>query len=88
MLLHVKIKPNQRFDRVERIENQWQLRLKAPAVDGKANEYLISYLSDILGIPKSSIILQKGQNARFKTLEINSPEIQVLEKLESAAAKG
>ena len=90
MLLCVKVKPNQRFDAIEKLSDDsgngraasWQIRLKAPAVDGKANDYLIRYLSDVLGIPKSSISLTRGHNARIKFLEIKGESELVLSKLE------
>lgn len=83
MLLYVKVKPNQRFDKVEKIGKEWQLRLKAPSVDGKANKQLVEYLSELLELPKSKIILKKGQTARIKCLEIDELESVVLQKLES-----
>jgi len=85
MLLYVKAKPNQRFDRIERIGDDWQIRLKAPAVDGKANEHLIEYLSEILKISKSKISLKKGQTSRIKCLEILADEKTVMETLERLA---
>jgi uncharacterized protein len=85
MLLYVKAKPNQRFDRVERVGNEWQIRLKAPAVDGKANEHLIEYLSEVLKISKSKISLKKGQTSRIKCLEIMADEKMVMETLERLA---
>jgi uncharacterized protein len=85
MLLYIKAKPNQRFDKVERIGNEWQIRLKAPAVDGKANEYLIEYLSEILKISKSKISLKKGQTSRIKCVEILADEKTVMETLERLA---
>lgn len=72
MLLYLKIKPNQRFDRIEVIEGKWLVKIKAPAVDGKANENLINYLSDILNLPKSKIHVRKGQTSRLKCLEIDA----------------
>jgi uncharacterized protein (TIGR00251 family) len=81
MLLYVKVKPNQRFDRIEKKDNEWIVRLKAPAVDGKANEHLIEFLSEVLDLPKSKINLKKGATARVKCLEIMSEENEVLEKL-------
>ena len=81
MIMYLKVKPNQRSDKVEKIGNEWQIRLKAPAVDGKANEHLIEFLSGILDIPKSKITLRKGKTSRLKCLEINSEEQSVLEKL-------
>lgn len=83
MVLFVRIKPNQRFDRVEKISGEWQLRLKAPAVDGKANEYLINFLSEVLDLRKSSITLKKGHTSRLKYLEIEAEAEYVEQKLES-----
>jgi uncharacterized protein len=89
MLIYLKVKPNQRFDRIEKIANEagnqgpyWQVRLKAPAVDGKANDRLVEYLSSILGLPKSKITLVKGQTARIKCVEIMAGEQDVLSRIE------
>lgn len=84
MQLYLKIKPNQRFNGVELIEGQWTVRVKAPAIDGKANEGLIEYLSEILRIPKSKITLLKGPTSKIKCLEIDAPESDVLVRLAQA----
>ena len=42
----------------------------SPPVDGKANEALIQFLADFLGIPKSSIELISGKKSRIKKLKI------------------
>ncbi len=85
MLLYLKIKPNQRLDKIERVGNEWVVRVKAPAIDGKANDHLIEYLSEILEIPKSKIILKKGHTSRLKCLEIEAVEIYVNNRLEAAS---
>ena len=85
MLLHLKIKPGQRFDRVERMGDEWLIRLKAPAIDGKANEHLIEFLSDILNLPKSSIQIKKGHTNRHKSLEINSDDKTIIAQLLKAS---
>ena len=85
MLLFVKIKPNQRFDRVEFIDDQFLFRIRAQAIDGKANDYLVGYLSELLEIPKSKIIIKKGQTARIKCLEILADETLVRQQLLGAA---
>lgn len=84
MLLRIKIKPNQHFDKVEKVENDWQIRLKAPAIDGKANEHLVQYLAAILDLPQSAIQLIKGQTSRHKTLEVNSTDEYVVSRLTQA----
>lgn len=87
MLLFLKIKPNQKADKIEKLNGDWQVRLKAPAVDGKANEHLIAYLSELLDIPKSAINLKKGHTSRMKYLEINADQELVNEKLSAAIGK-
>ncbi len=83
MLLYVKVKPNQRFDQLEKVRNEWQIKLKVPSIDGKANEHLIEFLSEVLDLPKTKIRLKKGQTTRFKCLEIMAEKSHVLNRLES-----
>ena len=87
MIIYLKVKPNQRFDRLEKIGNEWQIRVKAPAIDGKANEHLIELLSGMLAISKSKITLKKGKTSKLKCLEIDLDEQSVLQKLESSINK-
>lgn len=86
-MIYLKVKPNQRLDKVEKSGGDWQIRLKAPAVDGKANTHLIGYLSEVLEVPKSKIVLKKGQTSRLKCLEIDLDEKSVYEMLESSINK-
>ncbi len=48
----------------------WSIKIAAPAVEGKANEALVNYLSQVLGVRKNSISLMKGANNRIKLLSI------------------
>jgi len=47
-----------------------KIRLKAPPVDGKANDALIEFLADSLGIPQRQITLLSGQTSRQKRLSL------------------
>ena len=85
MLLYVKVKPHQRLDKVEKTEDGWQIRIQAPAVDGKANEHLIRYLAEILGISRSKIELKKGQTSKLKCLDIALDETTVQSRLVAAS---
>ena len=89
MLLYVKVRPNQRFNKVEQHETagrtpRWTLSIKAPARDGEANEQLVDFLSSLLDIPRSAIALKHGAAARFKCLEIQAAETEVLARLARA----
>lgn len=47
-----------------------KIRLAAPPVDGKANEALIAYVAEQLGIPRHQIELISGQTSRGKRIRI------------------
>ncbi len=47
-----------------------RIRLTAPPVDQKANEALIEFLADILGVARSKIEIVAGHNSRQKLVSI------------------
>lgn len=87
MLIYLKVKPNQRFNKVEKKGTAWQVRVKAPAVDGKANENLVEFLSDLLDISRSAICVKKGRTSKLKCIEIEGDEFAILAKLEASINK-
>ena len=49
-----------------------KIRLAAPAVDNKANEALLAFLAECLGIGKSGLVLVAGAKSRKKKLFLPS----------------
>jgi uncharacterized protein (TIGR00251 family) len=47
-----------------------KIKLRAPAVEGKANAALRSFLAEELKIPERSIALERGQKSRAKLIRI------------------
>jgi uncharacterized protein (TIGR00251 family) len=47
-----------------------KIRLAAPPVDGKANDCLIAFLADRLGMPKSRLELVSGTTSRAKRVRV------------------
>ena len=47
-----------------------KIRLAAPPVDGKANQALIGFIAERLGVAKSAVTLKSGLSSRRKVLEI------------------
>lgn len=47
-----------------------RVRLKAPPVDGKANQELVAWLARELKVPRASIELIRGDSARRKQLRV------------------
>ncbi len=67
----VRVQPNARKNGVVKFENDvLYVKLTAPPVEGKANEALIRHLSDLLGIPKTNMSIERGFSGRNKTLSI------------------
>jgi uncharacterized protein (TIGR00251 family) len=64
-------------------EDCLKISLQAPAIENKANEFLLGWLSKQLKIPQKQIQFISGQNSRKKRLEIwgsISPE-QIIQTL-------
>ena len=59
-----------RSEVVERQADAWRVRLKAPPVEGKANEELVKFLAKTLGVPGCSVSLVAGQASKFKLVDI------------------
>jgi uncharacterized protein YggU (UPF0235/DUF167 family) len=47
--------------------------LNAHPSKGRANEELMEFLADLLGTPRSSVTIIRGQRARLKTVRIVNP---------------
>ena len=71
--LIVQIQPNAKQNEVTGfLDNILHLKIAAPPVEGKANRELIKFLSELLDISKSNIILEKGATSKKKVLLIQS----------------
>jgi hypothetical protein len=82
MYLKVKVIPNASNNEIVGWEGDFlKIRIQGVAEKGKANNSLISYLSKLFKIPKSSISIVKGEVSRFKTLEIISLQIDDLNNI-------
>lgn len=72
VIVSVHASPRASKNRIEGLHGDaLKIRLKAPPVDGKANEALIGFLSDALDIPQRRITLLSGQASRHKRLAIS-----------------
>lgn len=56
-------------------EDELKICITAPPVDGAANAHLLKYLSKLFKVPKSAIVLEKGELNRHKQVFIPQPKI-------------
>jgi uncharacterized protein (TIGR00251 family) len=76
-VLSCRVQPNSSREGIGEITNNALIiRLNSPAVEGKANDALIRFLSKRLGIAKSRISIIQGERNRNKLVSIEgvSPE--------------
>ena len=72
MKIFVKVKPNAKANTVEKIdENQYLVKVKAPAKENKANKELIKILAEYFNTSQSRISILQGSRSRIKVISIN-----------------
>jgi uncharacterized protein len=74
MLISVKVIPRSKKNSVEwesGVEGErLRVRLTAPPVDGAANEALVGFLAERLGVPKRQVEVVRGATSRQKVVEV------------------
>lgn len=86
-LLHITVKPNAKATAVtgalaQEGATSLAIRLAAKPIDGEANTALLTFLSRTLNLPKSRLILHKGQTGRHKQVLVTGcPPEQALAAL-------
>lgn len=72
MKIQVKVKPNARTESLQELpDGTWQAAVKAPPVDGKANEALTRLIADHFRVPRSRVTIRSGAGGRLKLVEID-----------------
>jgi len=80
--VHASAKKNE----ITRLENGvWHLKIAAPPVEGKANKKLIEFISEVLGVSKSRITIEKGVTNHRKLIIIDGlTDAEVTKKLQGS----
>ncbi len=69
-MLHIIVKSNSKESKIVFENDIYHVYTKSPAKEGKANDEVISLLSDYLDIPKGNINIKKGKKSKSKWVEI------------------
>ena len=71
-ILRVQVVPNAKIDSVVGEHGgAIKIKLRAPAVEGKANAALIRFLAEHLKLPRRAIVLEGGHRSRDKLIRID-----------------
>ena len=72
VFISVRVYPNAAKNEVAGFsDGVWQVRVSAPPVKGKANRELTAFLSEVLGVSRSSLTIVKGHTSRNKVITID-----------------
>ena len=69
--IEVRVKPNAKTASLEeQPDGTWIAKVKAPPVEGKANEALIALVAEHFGVRKAQVSIRVGASGRLKQLDI------------------
>jgi uncharacterized protein (TIGR00251 family) len=72
MKLNVTVVPNAKNLEIIKIgENDYKIKVDAPASEGKANKRLIEILAEHFKVSKYSVSIMRGLKSKNKIVEIN-----------------
>jgi hypothetical protein len=82
VILQVRVQPRASKDEVAgEMGGALKIRLRAPAVEDRANEALVEFLAALLKTPKSAVRILSGDRSRTKRMEISGVTRQQIEAL-------
>lgn len=83
--LTVRVQPRASKDEFAGVrEGVVRVRLRAPPVDGAANEALIRFLADELGVSRRQVQIVSGFGSRTKTVEVDALARPALDRILAA----
>lgn len=83
IIVNIRVVPRASKDGIAGVmgDEALKIRIQAPPVEGKANAYLIKYLSNQWKVPRSSLEILSGETGRNKRLLIQAPPDGLLNDL-------
>jgi len=71
MRILIKVKPQAKQEKIEQTAKyKFNVWVKEPAKEGRANEAAMKLISRYFKVPKSSISIKKGMKSRDKVVDI------------------
>lgn len=80
--LKIRVIPNAKSNAIDSYLGEFlKIRIKAPALDGKANKELTIFLSKLIGCKKAEIEISHGHTEQNKTLVFHNISTENLNKI-------
>lgn len=70
--MRLRVVPNAKRSEVVGVHGDAiKVKVQAPAMDGKANEALLEFLAETMGVPRRAVQLVAGEKSRDKTISVD-----------------
>jgi uncharacterized protein len=71
VILRIKVKPNSRTSSlIQEADGSWRAQLRAPPVDGRANEELVALIATHFKCRKAAVVIKSGASGRIKLVKV------------------
>jgi uncharacterized protein len=71
--LQIKVKPRAKASSLEQAKDgTWVARLRAPPVDGKANEELVALVAEHFHCRTTAVLIKAGASGRMKLVQVQT----------------
>jgi uncharacterized protein YggU (UPF0235/DUF167 family) len=89
VVFEIRVQPRASRDELCLRTLAFTLRLAAPPVDGAANLAACRFLADLLDVPRSRVLVDRGQGSRHKRVRVRQARAEdVAARLLAAARQG
>jgi len=86
VILEILVAPRASSNRVIGIHaERLKLAVTAPPVDGRANERIVEFLAELLGVPKRAVVITVGETGRRKQVTVTGVALDTVRDRVSAA---
>ena len=73
MILRVRVKPRAKISELAQApDGTWTAKLRAPPVDGKANEELVALVAERFRCRKAAVTIMAGATGRTKLVKVSA----------------
>ena len=77
--LELKVIPNAPRDEIAGwLGEALKVKIHAPALEGRANDAVLDFIAEQLGVPRRTVTLLRGDKSRHKVLRIDGLELTAL----------
>ncbi len=71
LILQIKVKPRAKVSELlQTPDGTWIAKIKAPPVDGKANEELVALVAEKFKCSKAAVAIKAGASSRIKIVQV------------------